>query len=246
VFFVNVRYSVGMTKRHRTILFFALVALFFATAPTVVLYSQGYRVDLEQKKITQVGAFFFEVIPTGAEIYINGKLSKKTDGIFGTALTKNFLPGTYSVLIKKQGYHPWRKTLEIRPKGVTEAKHIILFPDVIEFRESTASMPLLLPPKGVLTRGGELWVQRNGEEIFITRFSKEIKNISWIGEHYLVFSMGSQIKITEIDKRDSLNIITIPSPLAGTDPTRMFYDTSSKTLLVQIEDQNFESNKLIR
>lgn len=115
-----------MTKRFRTILFSILVILFIFIAPLVILYSQGYRFDLETKKITQTGAFYFKVLPKTGKIYLDEKLEKKTDFLFGTAFVDDLLPKKYEIKIEKEGYYPWQKLLEVQEKIVTEAKNIVL------------------------------------------------------------------------------------------------------------------------
>ena len=116
-----------MTKRQRTLLFFILLTSFFILAPSFVLYSQGYRIDITGGRITQTGAFYFKVAPARADIFVDGTLIKRTDFLFGSALTKNFFPGSYFLEITKEGYHSWQKILEIKERQVTEAKNILLF-----------------------------------------------------------------------------------------------------------------------
>ena len=118
-----------MTKKTRTILFFICLFLFALITPIIVLYSQGFRFDFDSKKITQTGGLFLKVEPKQAEVYLNGKLIKKTDFFFGSALIENLLPKEYKVEVKKEGYHSWEKNLEITEKLVTEAKNIFLFPE---------------------------------------------------------------------------------------------------------------------
>jgi len=117
-----------MTKKTRTILFLFLAILFFLVAPLIVLYSLGYRFDWETKKITQPGIFYFKVNPKNTQVYLNGKFKKKTDFFFGSALVENLPPEKYAVEIKKEGFHSWEKTLEIKKRTATEAKNIILIP----------------------------------------------------------------------------------------------------------------------
>jgi WD40 repeat protein len=117
-----------MTKKVRTILFSVFLLLFVLIAPSVVLYCQGYRIDLENKRISQTGGLFLKVQPKQVEIYLNGKLKKRTDFFFGSILIENLLPKKYKVEVKKEGYHPWEKELEIKEKEVIELKDIILFP----------------------------------------------------------------------------------------------------------------------
>lgn len=262
-----------MTKRRRTILFLLLVMVFFLATPTVVLYSQGYRLDIDQKRITQTGAFYLKVKPNSVHVRINGETVQKTDFLFGSTLTKNFLPKTYTVEISKEGYYTWEKTLEIRAQQVTEAKHVILFPQNIGFRETIEDIENIelreLSPderKIAFAREAELWISyiqdsevqpfyKADEEIFLTRFSQDIEHINWVGSYYLLFSVGEQIKIAEIDDRDTLNIIDIaqfPSPqasgTASADLTlrKLFYNPSSQTLFVLSDGIYYESDKLIR
>ncbi len=124
-----------MKKRTRTIIFAACIALFLLAAPAVVLYSQGYRFDFENRKITQTGAFYCKTFPKSAEIYLDGKLKKNTSFLTGSALIENLLPKTYQIEIKKEGFRPWQKTLEVTEKQVTEAKNIVLFPENIDFEK---------------------------------------------------------------------------------------------------------------
>ena len=123
-----------MRKRTRTILFFSFAFIFILFAPAVVLYSQGYRFDFEKRKITQTGAIFLQAEPKQAEIYLNGKLFKKTDFFFGSALLENLLPGDHKITLKKEGYYLWEKNLEVKEKQVTEVKNIILTTSKAEFK----------------------------------------------------------------------------------------------------------------
>ncbi len=111
--------------------------LFLLIAPAAIFYSQGYRFDLNPpaggKKIVQTGGLFLKVSPKSAEIYLDEKLAKKTDFFFGSALIENLLPGKYKIEIRKAGFFPWQKDLEIKEKEVTEAKNIVLFPENINF-----------------------------------------------------------------------------------------------------------------
>jgi len=123
-----------MTKRKRVFLFFIFFFAFLLITPGIILYSIGYRFDFDNQKITQTGAFYFKVFPKRAQIIINPlykkekKVVKTTDFFFGTAYIDDFLPKKYEIEIQKNGYYPWKKTLEVKEKQVTDAKNIVLFP----------------------------------------------------------------------------------------------------------------------
>ena len=113
--------------------------MFLITAPAVVLYSSGYRIDWNPpqngKMIVQTGGLFLKTEPKQANIYLNEKLSKKTDFFFGSALIENLLPKEYNIKISKDGYSSWEKKLTIKEKGVTEGKRILLIPENINFND---------------------------------------------------------------------------------------------------------------
>ena len=118
-----------MTYRTRTILFLSLLISFLIIATLTVFYSMGWRFDWKTRKITQPGIFYFKVWPRNVQVYLDGELKKKTDFFFGSTLVENLLSKEYEVEIKKEGFHVWKKTLEIKKGEVTETKNIVLIPE---------------------------------------------------------------------------------------------------------------------
>jgi hypothetical protein len=117
----------------RRIIFSTFLLIFIVAGPILALYVQGYRLDLQNKKITQTGGIFVKTTPKQAGVYLNGKLYKKTDFLFGSTLIENLLPQKYSVQIKKAGFRTWEKSLQIEEKRVTELKSVFLFPENVNF-----------------------------------------------------------------------------------------------------------------
>ncbi len=115
-----------MNRRTRITLLTVLIILFFLLAPQIILYSLGYRFDFEEKKFVNTGGLYLKIWPQRTEIFVDGKLIKKTGLFSGSILIQNLLPKKYEILIKKEGYHFWKKTLEIRKKEVVKAENIIL------------------------------------------------------------------------------------------------------------------------
>ena len=123
-----------MTYRTRTILFLSLLILFLITAFLTVFYSMGWRFDWNTRKITQPGIFYFKIWPRSVEVYLDGELREKTDFFFGSILIENLLSKEYEVEIKKEGFHAWKKRLEIKKGEVTETKNIVLIPENPNFK----------------------------------------------------------------------------------------------------------------
>jgi len=128
-----------MSRKTRTILFFFLTFAFLVTAPFILLYSEGYRLDFKNWKITQTGGIFLKAQPKKVKVFINKKFVKETDIVFGSFFKDNLIPGQYLVEIFKEGFQPWAKTLEIKEKMVTKTQNIILAPENKNLFELLAS-----------------------------------------------------------------------------------------------------------
>jgi hypothetical protein len=71
-----------------------------------------------------MGILSLRSAPSGAYIYINGKLRQE----IMPARIEELKPGTYSVEVRREGFYPWQNDLVVRPNMVTRAENIILFP----------------------------------------------------------------------------------------------------------------------
>jgi hypothetical protein len=100
-----------------------IVSIIIIVAGTVfaIKIGQGYRPTTEGLKGT--GLLAANSFPSGAEVYINDKLTSATDD------TINLPPGEYKVTIKKDGYIPWEKKLKVEAELVTQT-NATLFPAV--------------------------------------------------------------------------------------------------------------------
>ncbi|MFH1575682.1 MAG: hypothetical protein ABIB55_01935 [Candidatus Nealsonbacteria bacterium] len=240
-----------MIKKTRTIIFFTCVVLFMLAAPTIILYSQGYRFDFETKKIVQTGGLYFKVAQRSAQVYLNGNLKDTTSIFTNSLLVENLLPKTYYIEISKDGYHSWQKTLEVREKQVTEAKNIILFPQDVNFIENVETpLPRYIANatssdgnKVVRYNEHEIWISFPKEEkdIFLTRFSEIINKVFWLNDYYLIFNAGDKLKVAEIDDRDRLNIVDV----AQFKTPEIFWDGLNKKLYVSSEGMLYISEELL-
>jgi hypothetical protein len=109
---------------HRRALLWVFVIMFFVVAPSVVFYTAGYRWNPKKNAIERNGTLILDTTPAGASIYLNGEsVSDKTP-----VTIQNVAPGTYHIRFEKQGFHPWEKTLDVRPEYVTFVNDVDLWP----------------------------------------------------------------------------------------------------------------------
>ncbi len=112
-----------MTRREhitRPLIFFATILFVLVGTYLVIRYAKGDRLD-KAGVIKGTGLLSANSFPTGAQVYVNGRLTTATDN------TLNLDPSSYNIEIKKDGYHTWNKSLTIHPELVTST-NAQLFP----------------------------------------------------------------------------------------------------------------------
>ncbi|MBI4122747.1 MAG: PEGA domain-containing protein [Parcubacteria group bacterium] len=117
--------------------------------------------------------------------------------------------------------------------------------------------------KIALTQGSELWLlylqddegqpkRTKGERVFLSRFGEQIQNLSWVSNHYLLLGIGGDVRIVEIDDRDSLNTISLgsfpalPASPVGGPNLRIFWDNKEKVIYILGNGILSVSEKLLR
>ncbi|OGZ64682.1 MAG: hypothetical protein A3A98_01660 [Candidatus Staskawiczbacteria bacterium RIFCSPLOWO2_01_FULL_40_39] len=115
-----------MTKKTRLIILLICAALFFIITPYIVLYSLGYRIDFEKRKIVATGGIYVKALPSSAEVIIDSKIKTKTGILSNSAFVQNLSAKTHSVAIKKEGYYDYQKNLAVKENEVTKLEHVIL------------------------------------------------------------------------------------------------------------------------
>ncbi|MGB9707107.1 MAG: PEGA domain-containing protein, partial [Microgenomates group bacterium] len=128
-------------KKKRFLLFFGAVAFIFGAAVLVIKLAQGYRPDFSTKSLRPTGLLVATSIPDGAQVFVDGKLKTATN------TTINLSPGEYEVEIKKDGFFPWKKTLQIKKELVTKTDAYLFanFPDLRALTFTGAQNPVLSP-----------------------------------------------------------------------------------------------------
>jgi hypothetical protein len=212
-----------MKKWQRVFLFWMFCLIFFVVSPILVLYSQGFRLDFKKKTFVKTGGIFIKAYPKQVEVFLNEKLIKKTDFFFGSLLIQNLLPQKYKVKVKKEGFHPWEKNLEVYPGKVTEVKNLILFPQKIDFEKISSSVENFYPlsdQKRIILK------EKSGEDWNLSLydiFKKNIvplineKNLSKNGADLINFKETKNLNVLEIEaqidkeiKNFSLDLTQIP------------------------------------
>ncbi len=114
-----------MSSRTRFIIFLLFATAFLVSAPMAILYTAGYRYNIQTGEVQQTGLVFLSTLPKGADVLLDGEPTETRTPI----LLKTVIPGTHSIRLQKQGYLPWEKVLPVESRVTTFAQDVPLFLD---------------------------------------------------------------------------------------------------------------------
>ena len=114
-----------MTLKKRRIILILCTLFFLAALPVILLYSLGYHLN-SKLQLVKTGGIYISSPVSGSQIFVDNKLEKETNILQDGLFLENLKPGTYSILVGKQGYWPWAKELKVKEQFVTEARALIL------------------------------------------------------------------------------------------------------------------------
>lgn len=107
--------------RNRTIFSITIAILVLLVTIAAIFWARGFKPDLK-KGIERTGLLVITSTPTGASVFLDGRLTAATDTNIA------YLdPKTYKVRIEKEGYSTWEKDVEVVADLATEIK-AVLFP----------------------------------------------------------------------------------------------------------------------
>lgn len=111
-----------------------------------------------------------------------------------------------------------------------EVKGLVLSPDQTRlcFWKNSELWILDLKPEERTNYYGQEDISEPYKKVFLNRFSKKIGDSFWLTPYYLIFNIEDEIKISEIDRRERLNIYNLKD---FAQPS-IFFDYQNKTLIV--------------
>ena len=127
-----------MHKRARRFLYYPLLAIFFVATPLLLLYSLGYTFDWRDRSVSKTGGMFIKSRTSRISISLDDEQIKESSFFTGSALLMDIPVGTHVVRLEHDNYHPWTKTVAIKPLEVVELRNIILAPRNLLYATTSA------------------------------------------------------------------------------------------------------------
>jgi len=123
----------NMSKKIRLIIFIFLAATYFIAAPILIYYAIGYRINFDNRTIFSTGGFYLKFWPQEVKISIDQNSPAQT-GIFSNEeLIQGLSPKKYNILVEKEGYFSWDKSLDIEEKKITKIENVTLIKKDLTF-----------------------------------------------------------------------------------------------------------------
>lgn len=150
-----------MTKPARQRLFYLSVIVFIFLSIGVLSFAFGLTYDFENNQIIKTGSISLNA-NTDGQIYLDGRLAGNTSLLGDTFSKRNLLPGKYTVEIRRDNYHSWSKTMEVRAELVTDFSKILLV------SQQPSEDMIIGSVSAVFFSGHDRWMAfRRGEQLII-------------------------------------------------------------------------------
>jgi hypothetical protein len=118
-----------MKLQTRKRIFYVFILLFVVIGTGVVLFAEGWRINLSTLEAEKAGGIYVHSYPNNAQITLNGKPVQNQSAFLspGTFISGLF-PKTYILTLTALGYDAWTENAPVVPSLVTEMKYAVLVP----------------------------------------------------------------------------------------------------------------------
>jgi hypothetical protein len=118
-----------MKLQDRKRIFYVFLLLFIVIGAVVVLYAEGWRINLSTFQAEKAGGVYVRSYPENAHISLNGKSVQNQSAFLssGTFISGLF-PKAYTLTLAAAGYDAWTESAQVLPSLVTEMKYAVLVP----------------------------------------------------------------------------------------------------------------------
>lgn len=118
-----------MRLQTRRRIFYVFLLLFVVIGAAVVLYAEGWRLDLSTLQAEKAGGIYVRSYPGNASITLGGKAIQNQSAFLNSGtFVSGLLPKTYTLDLSEPGYDAWTEAAPVSPTLVTTMKYAVLVP----------------------------------------------------------------------------------------------------------------------
>lgn len=104
----------------------SIFSIFFVVGGALAIYyfSKGYRINITDREIRRTGVITVQTQPSGARLYIDG------EDVGRTPRSRTLDVGIHNISVWRDGYHEWRKDVEILEQKSTPVFPFLILEDI--------------------------------------------------------------------------------------------------------------------
>lgn len=218
-------------------LFYLIIIVLVSTY--LILLTYGYRINWDNFSLQKISMMYLASIPQDAEVYLNSHIVSQSTPI----KIANLFPGRYDVKIVNDKYIPWEKTFFVEADYVAQEQDIVLIlkdkAKINLSEDEIKSYQIFLNNKKETDKYNRGLVIKNDteiyfEDIFITRFSKEVKNITWYADKkHIIYQLGNEVYFMDTDGTNNIKL----AELSSSDSTKFMSSKEGKYLIYEDSDE---------
>ena len=118
-----------LSRRRRRLYLYGLMAVFLLSLPVVMFYANGYRFK-SGLGFVRTGSIIISVEGGNALITLNGEEVGTSGFLRHNFYVDNLLPGTYQILVTREGDHPWHRSVVVEQEVVTDVQAFLIPVDI--------------------------------------------------------------------------------------------------------------------
>jgi len=128
--------------KNRVAFSIAIFVFILILGTAAIFWARGFKLNFKDRTIDRTGLLVASSVPTGAEIYLDDRLTSATDTNIAY-----LEPKIYKIRIQKDGFTTWEKDIDIRADLATEIKALLfpLAPEIKPLTTTGAANPVLSP-----------------------------------------------------------------------------------------------------
>ncbi len=229
---------------YRRLVYLFFLIIFLVTAPSVILYTQGYRLNIKRGTIQKTGILIVSSLPKRADVYLNNQL---VAGDPTPTRIEQLLPADYEIKVTKEGYHSWQKKLRVYENTTTFAEDIILWKQTgpITLTQHVSQDWLAAPDQQKIVT-----IDQNNQVIMVEFNFNQLSNLADLSRYLEVKILGwsntsKKILLAAQDETVTnyyvINIEQQPRPKLMKIPdnkyTKVKWDTSNDSLVYALNQQ---------
>lgn len=218
--------------------YFLYILIIIIVSGYLISLIYGYKINWITKKFEKASIIYIASLPTDVDVYYNNKyLSNSTP-----LKIINVFPGRYDIRIENNLYKSWEKSYNVKSDLVSQDPDIILIlKNIIEVEMTPPETKLYEKifddqekmknekPGIAIKNLNEIYFN----DIFVTRFSDEIKNIVWYPDKkHFIYQINNEINFMDSDGSNIKNLAILP----GTDKSEFIASENGMYLIYKYQN----------